>query len=909
MTASQRLRITPEEQDGVFYFFLNSSSPVEGVFMRRIASYLALALQAASLGVAQRLPRQAIPSHYDVTLTPHISERSYTGDETIQVRVLAPTASITLNAIDIHFEEVSIAAGGRQQSAKVTSEPQREMATLSVGTPLAPGPATIHIRFTGVLNNELRGFYLAHEDGHSYAVTQFEPTDARRAFPCFDEPALKATFRVMLLVPQGDTAISNSAIVSDTPGPGADQHTIRFAMTPRMSTYLVAFLVGDFACLKGGADGIPIRVCAPPNQVQFGQFALTAAEHVLTFYDHYFGINYPYGKLDLIAVPDFEAGAMENTAAITFRSSYLLVDNRFASDAQRETVASVIAHEMAHQWFGDLVTMEWWNDIWLNEGFATWMSSKPVEAWKPEWKIRDADARDTISALELDSVQSTRPIRAPHAETSAQINQLFDGITYDKTAAVLRMLEAYVGPESFRRAVHEYLIQYKYSNASAQDFWNTVTHATGKPVNELMPTFVLQPGAPIVNVRTHCHGGLTAVSLSQRRYYFNRELFDSGSPELWQIPVCLKTSNGPAQCELLKQRQQLFNLRGCSPWVFADAGGHGYYWLAYGPAELSRLDAVAESNLTPVERVGLLADETAMLYVGRITIGDDLTTLDHFGREMDPAVMNQVTRTLASFGRHLVNSSDQDQFREWVRNLLRPAARRLGWKPAPGEDLETREMRGAVLRTLGETGRDPVVLKQAANLGRAYLRDRSTVDPSLVGTVLSLAAIGGNASLYDQFLTRSQRALSPAEHDRYMYALANFTAPQLIQRSLQYSLTPNVRKQDFVVFIGALMSNPSAQEKTWDFLKSHWTQVRAKLSTFSGGEIVEATSSFCSSPQRDDVLQFFKAHPVRAASQSLKLTTNVINLCIDLKARQEGNLAAWLHNRVGSPAASAPASR
>jgi aminopeptidase N len=877
--------------------------------MRQVACYSALALLAASLCVAQRLPRLAIPSHYDLTLTPNITQRRFTGDERIDAQVLAPTTKITLNAVDIHFQDASITAGGHLQRATVTNQPEREMAVLTVGTPLAQGPATIHIRFTGVLDSELRGFYLAREAGHTYAVTQFEPTDARRAFPCFDEPALKATFQVTLLAPKGDTAISNSPIVSDTPGPGADQHRIRFATSPRMSTYLVAFLIGDFACLKGGTDGIPIRVCAPPNQVQLGQFALTAAEHVLRFYDRYFGINYPYRKLDLIAVPDFEAGAMENTASITFRETDLLLENRYASDAQREDVASVIAHEMAHQWFGDLVTMAWWNDIWLNEGFATWMSSKPVEAWKPEWKIQDNDVQDTISALELDSVESTHPIRAPRAETSAQINQLFDGITYDKTAAVLRMLEAYVGPESFRRAIHEYLSRYKYSNASAQDFWNTVTQATGKPVNKLMPTFVLQPGAPIVNVHTQCDGDATAVLLSQRRYYFNRTLFDSGSPELWQIPVCLKASSGPTRCELLNQRRQTFHLHGCSPWVFADAGARGYYWLAYSPAELSKIDTDAESSLTPVERMGLLADERAMLYAGRISIGNDLTTLDHFASDMDPAVVDEVTGTLAAFGRHLVNSSDQNQFRGWVRDLLRPAAQRLGWKPAPGEDLETGELRAAVLRTLGETGHDPDVLTRAVDLARAYLRDRSAVDPSLVGAVLTLAAIGGNSSLYDQFLAQSQRAVSPEEHDRHMYALANFTEPRLIKRSLEYSLTPNIRKQDFVFFIGALMRNPAAQEATWEFVKSHWTQVHAKLSTFAGGEIVEATAGFCTRSRRDDMLNFFKAHPVAAATQSLKLTTNVINLCIDLKAEQEGNLAAWLGNRHSSPAAKVPASR
>lgn len=877
--------------------------------MKRIAFCAAVLLAVTRLAVPQRLPHESIPLHYDLKLAPNIVQGSYTGEETIDVRVVRPTTTITLNAVGLRFQEVSITSHGVTQSAQVAPEPDKEMATLTVAKPMAQGPAAIRVRFMGILSRQLRGFYLAHEGGHTYAVTQFEPTDARRAFPSFDEPALKATFSVTLTVPKGDTAISNSRVVSDTPDPGPDQHTVRFAPTPKISTYLVAFLVGNFACVKGGADGIPIRVCAPPNQVQLGKFALTTAEYVLGFYDRYFGIKYPYGKLDLIAVPDFEAGAMENAGAITFRESALLLDNRYAPEWQRANVASVIAHEMAHQWFGDLVTMRWWNDIWLNEGFATWLSSKPLEAWKPQWKVQNFDARDTKSALDLDSVESTRPIRAHHAETSAQINQLFDGITYDKTAAVLRMLEAYVGPEPFRRAVHAYLTQYEYSNASAQDFWNTVTKVTGKPVNTVMPGFVLQPGAPIVSIQTRCDGGATMVTLSQRRYYFNRSLFQAGSPELWNIPVCLKTPAGSAQCELLTRRQQTFHLRGCSPWVYADAGAHGYYRLAYDPGVLKKIVADAERSLTPVERMGLLADESAMLHVGSIGIGDYLDTVEHFGAKQDPAIMDQVTQQIGFIGRHLVNSSDREEFRVWVRQLLRPAAQRLGWKPEPGEDLETRDMRLAVLEVLGGVGRDPEVLSQATELAKAYLKDRSAVDPFLVRPALRLAALDGNSSLYDRFVEQSKQADSPEQHDQYLSALARFTKPQLIQRSLEYSLTPNVREQDFTSLIGALMQNPAAQNATWDFVKAHWPQVQAKLSTFGGGEIVETTSAFCSSHQRDDMLEFFKTHPVRAASRSLKLATDAINLCIDLKQQQEANLAAWLRARPGLAGADPAASR
>ena len=306
------------------------------------------------------------------------------------------------------------------------------------------------IAYSGVLNGDLRGFYLSRTAKRNYAVTQFEPTDARRAFPSFDEPAYKATFDVSLIVPQGDTAIGNTNIVSDTPGPIAGEHTITFARTPKMSTYLVAFLVGDFKCLSGESDGVPIRACATPDKVQLAQFALSGAEFFLHYYDDYFGIKYPMPKLDMIAIPDFEAGAMENFGAITYRETAMLVDEKTASVNAKKIVAVDVAHEMAHQWFGDMVTMEWWNNIWLNEGFATWMSNKPLAAWKPEWQIPESQAAELNQTLDLDGGRATRAIRS-RAETPAEINEMFDGIAYGKAAAVLLMTENYLGEAGVSR--------------------------------------------------------------------------------------------------------------------------------------------------------------------------------------------------------------------------------------------------------------------------------------------------------------------------------------------------------------------------------------------------------------------------------------------------------------------------
>ncbi|MGH9567735.1 MAG: M1 family metallopeptidase, partial [Candidatus Angelobacter sp.] len=349
----------------------------------------------------------------------------------------------------------------------------------------------------------------------------------------------------------------------DTPDLSSAKHTVHVATTPKMSSYLLAVAVGHFEFVEGSADGIPIRVWTTPGKKRLATFALETAEHVLQYYDHYFAIKYPYAKLDLIALPDFSAGAMENTACITFREVLLLLNQQRASLASKKRVASVIAHEMAHQWFGDLVTMQWWDDVWLNEGFATWMSSKPIEAWHPEWQIELSDVQETTQSLDVDSLENTRPIHQ-QAETPGQILELFDGIAYGKAAAVLRMLESYLGPETFQAGVNSYLKQHAYGNATATDFWTALAQASNKPVDKIMSTFVEQPGVPLVSVATKCAKNMENIVLDQRRYFYDRARFSANkTDQLWMIPVCFKTEGSPKEhtnCTLLQDQQQTASL-------------------------------------------------------------------------------------------------------------------------------------------------------------------------------------------------------------------------------------------------------------------------------------------------------------------------------------------------------------
>src|SRR5262245_9655877 len=398
----------------------------------RVAVFAVLALLLIPPAVhAQRLSGSAIPEHYTLWFAPDLQRATFRGRETIDVRLKTASDAITLHAAEIEFGETTVAAGGTTQTARVTLDAKSETATLTVPRPLPAGAIKINVTFTGILNDKLRGFYLSRANGRAYAVTQMEATDARRAFPSFDEPAFKATFDISLMIDRADTAISNGAQTSDMPGPEDGKHTLTFATTKKMSTYLVAMIVGDFVCRAGTSDGTAVRVCSTPDKEGQTGFALEAATQQLAFYNQYFGIKYPFGKLDLIAIPDFAAGAMENAGAITFRERLLLADPQRASVGTRKNVASVLAHEIAHQWFGNLVTMQWWNDIWLNEGFATWMTSKPIAAWKPEWRVSLDDAAATQGALGLDAMRTTRPIRMD-VHTPEEINEVFDGIAYEK---------------------------------------------------------------------------------------------------------------------------------------------------------------------------------------------------------------------------------------------------------------------------------------------------------------------------------------------------------------------------------------------------------------------------------------------------------------------------------------------
>jgi aminopeptidase N/puromycin-sensitive aminopeptidase len=876
-------------------------NPENRMTLRHTAASTLLALTAffaATSSHAQRLPANARPDHYVLALTPNIPAATFAGTETIDVTLAAPSATITLNALEIQIQ--SVTANGAPGT--VSYDTSREQATFTFPKPLPAGHVALNIAYTGILNDKLRGFYLSKTATQTLAVTQFESTDARRAFPSFDEPALKATFDISLTVPKADTVISNTNVISDTPAPASasgDQatHTMTFARTPKMSTYLVAFLVGDFDCSSSGsADGIPIRVCSTPDKVKLTHFALSAAEHFLSYYDTYFGIKYPMPKLDLIAIPDFEAGAMENFGAITYRETDLLVDDQDGINAKKN-VASVVAHEMAHQWFGDMVTMQWWDNLWLNEGFATWMQDKAAGEWHPDWHYEQGVADDLDGTLNTDASRTTRPIRAT-ADTPAQIAEMFDGIAYGKAGAVIGMVEHWLGPDVFRQGVHNYLAAHLYANATAEDFWNAQTATSHQPVDKVMSSFVEKPGVPLLTFADKQPAG---EPVSQKRFFLDpptggdkRDQEQATSVSRgWVIPVCLKTGGAP-KCQLVNADTAAVPMPAGAPFFYANADDKGYFRTAYSPAQLKTISAAAETQLSVPERIGYIGDRWALTRAGQGSVGDFLDLALALKQDPNSAILDSTLGDINQIRSRIASDSqeDRDKLDAVIRAQYDPVFVALGPKPT---SYDAQQIHTQLFGALGEAG-DQAVLTQARQITDDLLSGKK-VDTDLVDVSVALAATTGDADFYDRILAVGQRSTDPGFQMEALQILTRFRNPSLVVRTLEYATSGQVRNQDSWILIAIELNQRETRGIAWPWVQAHWDKVAAQLTTSSGAQLVSATGSFCSVEDRNQVASFFATHKVEAAERSLAKALDSIDACVRLKQTQEPKLRAWLATR------------
>ena|SRR5579859_23887 len=843
----------------------------------------------ASPACAQRLPQTVKPEHYALKLTPDLKNATFSGHESIDVIIAQPVDGITLNAAEIKFGAVTTKLNGKTLTAKVTEDAGNQQANFNFGQQLPAGKLRLSIDYTGILNDKLRGFYLSKTAKRNYAVTQFESTDARRAFPSFDEPAFKATFDITLVVDRDDTAISNTNIIHDKPveDSGSAKHAISFAPTPKMSSYLVAFLVGDFKCLSGSSDGVPIRVCATPDQVQYGAFALSSAEYVLHYYNNYFGIKYPMPKLDMIALPDFEAGAMENFGAITYRETDLLLDSSHASVGAQRLVGLVVAHEMAHQWFGDMVTMQWWDNIWLNEGFASWMENKPIAAWKPEFNISQEVAHDQQATLDLDAQRVTRTIRAK-AETPDEINEMFDGISYGKAGAVLLMVENYVGEETFRQGVHRYLAAHLYGNATAEDFWTAQTEVSHKPIDKIMNSFVSQSGEPILTIGPMQQ---TSIPAAQQRFFLNAKV-KTDTSEIWTVPVCFKAISG-AKCEVLAASHESLPAPS-SPLLFANAEGKGYYRSSYPDDTYRELVTHVESDLRPEERISLIGDEWALMRAGKASVGSYLDLVAAIKNDSSAEVLGQAVANLYTIDGRIASSEDErNRFSSWVRSQFAEAYKKLG-EPDASDAPGKRELRAELLGLVANLGKDSDAIADAKRLAGRSLADPASVDPTLSETALRVAARNGDAALFDQLQKLSTSAPNPQIRSTALHALSLFIDPSLEKRALDYAVSGQVKNQDSASLISAELRGRDTRELAWNYIQQNWDKVIAQVTESSGANIVGSAGSFCSAERQQQVASFFGTHKVPAAERTLRRAQDQIADCIDLRAAQGENLKAWL---------------
>ena len=849
-----------------------------------------------------RLPRHVVPIRYDLRLEPHLKTATFSGEETITLTINQPTAEIVLNAADLEIRTASLlATDGTNHALTIELDEALERCRLTLGTSIAPGTWTLRLTFAGILNDKLRGFYRStYKDKtgatHLMAATQFEATDARRAFPCWDEPDFKAVFATSLIIDPSLTAVSNTAITSQTEENG--KKIVLFSDTIRMSTYLVAFIVGTIESTDSTIVGqIPLRLWAVPGKKHLAGFGQDIAAASLLFFERYYDIPYPSGKLDLLAIPDFASGAMENLGAITFRETALLVDQRTATHAELERVADVVAHENAHMWFGDLVTMSWWNGLWLNEAFATFMEMLAVDAWKPEWKRWESFSMSRAAAFSVDGLQNTRPIEYP-VRAPKDAEAMFDVLTYEKGASVLRMLEQHIGPTVFRDGVRDYLRTHAYSNADTKDLWISLGKAAKQPVPELMDRWIFQPGFPLLTASVNQSSEL--VLTQQRFSYLDETQSPLARDQQWHIPVQKRVVAGgrPTTSRLLvKDTEARFPLPKEFDSLFLNEGGHGFYRVRYAPDLLARLLKGGLDKLAAVERFALINDAWALAVAGLMPITEYLDLTAQFTTDRDKNVWALLLDSFAFLNR-LIDMNGRPALESLVRERVSPAVTDVGWTPKRGESELTGQLRSELIGALGKLGNDPATQQRARELYAASKTNPAAIHPDLVPAIVSILAFTGDHARYEEFTERFRTASTPQEERRYLFSLAEFRHKPLLERTLARTLNGETRTQDAPFLISAVMGNVYGREMAWSFLKNNWEQMdrlfpKQGLRRMCGGITALATPEL-----ERDVRRFFTSRKIDLGGKTLDQYLEQLRIAVNTRQRDGKQLIAYLHAQM-----------
>jgi puromycin-sensitive aminopeptidase len=822
-----------------------------------------------------RLPRSVIPAHYAIMLEPDLDAATFTGSVVIDVDIAEPVMEIVLNAIELDIAGAEVVVGERTMVPEVSLDEESERLTLGLDFSIPVGPASIRISFTGILNDQLHGFYRSTytaPDGESktIATTQFEATDARRAFPCWDEPDLKATYTVTLVVDDGLLAVSNSAEVGRQ-SLDSGKVKVEFARTMKMSTYLVAFIVGDLEPTDTiDVDGTPLRVIAPPGNSGLTPFALEVGAHALRYFSQYYDIEYPGDKLDMIAIPDFAWGAMENLGCITYRETALLLDKDNATQAEMTRVADVIAHEIAHMWFGDLVTMKWWNGIWLNEAFATFAEIKCVDAFEPAWDRWLSFASSRASSQETDALAATRPIEIEVASPE-EANAMFDVLTYEKGSSVLRMLEQYLGEEAFRAGVTRYLKTHAYANTETADLWAALEAESGEPVGEIMDTWIFQGGYPQISV-TQTDSG---VMLSQDAF----RLIGDGVGS-WKVPVLYRTQGGTGKTLVADEPVEI----GEGDGIVVNAGGEGYYRVAYD-AELLPTVMGSFSDLEGTERFAVVSDAAANLLRGDMSGKAYLALVDMLADEDELDVWQMGLSGLSELNR-VVSSDDRPGLQSFVANLVGSKADELGWTVGEDESDRTRATRGLLIKSLGTLGNDQETIVRA----RSIFNGEGDVDAEIADAALVVVAAHGDASTFDQLIALSEDADTPQATVKYLKAATQVPVPAAAARMFKMVIDGDIRSQDSFWVLALLLGQRENGPLVWSLIRENWDATLAVLPPQAGRRILDLVQYRSEPEVAASIHEWFEDHTIAGGEKFIQQRLEMLDVRVGLREREANAL-------------------
>ncbi len=842
-----------------------------------ILAALGLALPAAA-AVPTQLPPGVEPVAYDLTVTPDAAKLAFQGQVKITILVAKPTAKIVVNAADLKIAKAAIDGA----PAKTSLDEAAQTATLVVAKPLAPGRHVLDIVYSGQVHDGPTGLFHVDYAGGRMLVTQFEPADARRFLPLFDEPAKKAVFKVSAIVPAGQMAVSNMPQTTSTPLRGGLKK-VAFAPTPKMSSYLLFFGLGDLERIHAKSGDTDIGVIVRKGDAENGRYALDAAVKILAFYNDYFGVKYPLPKLDLIGAPGEAAGAMENWGAILYTQTYIMVDPKISTASDRRTVFNVVAHEMAHQWFGDLVTMAWWDDLWLNEGFANWMATKATDHFHPEWNALVTAQGDKDHALQLDAKGSTHPV-IQKVETVAQAEQAFDAITYEKGEAVIRMLEGYAGEDAWRAGVRAYMARHAYGNTVSDDLWSAIDTAAGKPVSAVAHDFTLQPGVPLITV----DAGDKGFVASQGRFGTDES---ARKPLTWQVPLGAMSLDGGRNVSGLVSGDTPQALPGLASPVVVNAGQTGYYRTLYKAAAFAPL-AARFGELRVADQVGLLDDSRALGFAGYAPIANHLDLIAALPLDADPLVWKDAAGSLAGIDSYFDASPQRPAWRAWVSHRLAPRLARIGFTARPGEADNIAVEREGVLSALSQIA-DPSVLAEARRQFAAVGGDPAKLPAETRSWALLALARGADAQTFDALLAIARATSDPLAKAQAYSRLAYVQDPALAQRVLDIAVadeTPTALGPRLIQAVS--FAHP---DLAWSFALAHMAEISKSFDSLTRSTYAPRIASSSHDARRADELEAYAAKAIPADAQGeVRVAVARIRYAAEVKEKRLPEISAWL---------------